>query len=310
MSPRERHDPKLTDLQLGQVPGGRPGPDGDGDEDIVARVEEELDEGLEPNEEEFEAALEEEEYEEFEEMEEHAAELKAAKEKGEKVPGPISRLYNGETSFDFVGKRKWWFLLSSIIIVAGLLSLGFRGLNLGIDFKGGSAWIVAAPGVSQTQAQSAVEAAGLTNPTVEILGAGSNEKIEVQADLNNLPADQQTAISNKVQGSLADLAHVSPAKRPALSEDLPRVGDTVVTVCCFSRTGSEPNCMARARFFAWVSLRFPEISPLPWKEVKLCWLGWMSGADWTTPSSSTASIWWKLFSATVSHSEEPELVRS
>jgi len=210
VSPRERHNPKLSDLELGQVPGGPPADDEDTDsDDVVARVEEELDEGLEPDEEELDEALEEEEYEEFEEMEEHAAERKAAKAKGEKGPGPISRLYNGETSFDFVGKRKWWFLLSSIIIIAGLLSLGFRGLNLGIDFKGGSAWIVAAPGVTQTEAQNAVEAAGLTNPTVEVLGTGANEKIEVQADLNSLPADQQTDISNKVQASLAELGHTS-----------------------------------------------------------------------------------------------------
>jgi preprotein translocase subunit SecF len=39
---------------------------------------------------------------------------------------------------NFVGYRKWWYLISAIIIVAGMISLGFRGLNLGIDFKGGN----------------------------------------------------------------------------------------------------------------------------------------------------------------------------
>jgi len=204
VSPVERHDPKLVDLEIDA--SGEPPPD-DG-ADVVERVEEELDEGLQPDEAELETALEEEEFEEFEEMEEHAAERKAAKTSSTKGPGPISRLYNGETSFDFVGRRKWWFLISSIIIVLGIFSLGIRGLNLGIDFKGGSAWIVAAPGVTQTEAVSAVEAAGLTNPTVEILGTGVNQKIEVQADLNSLPPDRQTTISNDVQASLAHLGHV------------------------------------------------------------------------------------------------------
>ena len=39
---------------------------------------------------------------------------------------------------NFVGYRKWWYLLSAVVIVAGMISLGFRGLNLGIDFKGGN----------------------------------------------------------------------------------------------------------------------------------------------------------------------------
>ena len=201
MSPVERNDPKLRDLELDDSGGSPP-------DDIVEQVEEELDAGIEPGDQELDEALDEEEYEEFEEMEEHAAELKAAKAAHQRHPGPISRLYNGETSFDFVGRKKWWFLISGIIIVVGMLSLGFRGLNLGIDFKGGQAWIVPAPGVTQTQAQDAVEAAGLSQPTVELLGTGAHQSIEVQADLNNLPAAQQVKVSNDVQGALAKLAHV------------------------------------------------------------------------------------------------------
>ncbi len=39
---------------------------------------------------------------------------------------------------DFMGKRKLWFAISGTIIIAGLISLGVQGLNLGIDFKGGT----------------------------------------------------------------------------------------------------------------------------------------------------------------------------
>jgi SecD/SecF fusion protein len=39
---------------------------------------------------------------------------------------------------DFIGKRKLWFALSGAVIIAGLISLGVQGLNLGIDFKGGT----------------------------------------------------------------------------------------------------------------------------------------------------------------------------
>jgi SecD/SecF fusion protein len=39
---------------------------------------------------------------------------------------------------DFMRRRYLWFALSGVIIVAGAASLGVRGLNLGIDFKGGT----------------------------------------------------------------------------------------------------------------------------------------------------------------------------
>jgi len=39
---------------------------------------------------------------------------------------------------DFMKYRKVWFALSGVIIIAGAISLGVRGLNLGIDFKGGT----------------------------------------------------------------------------------------------------------------------------------------------------------------------------
>ncbi len=39
---------------------------------------------------------------------------------------------------DFMRRRNWWFALSGAVILAGAISLGTRGLNLGIDFKGGT----------------------------------------------------------------------------------------------------------------------------------------------------------------------------
>lgn len=40
--------------------------------------------------------------------------------------------------FDIVGKRRWYFLLSAIVIVLGLISLLVFGLGLSIDFTGGA----------------------------------------------------------------------------------------------------------------------------------------------------------------------------
>jgi preprotein translocase subunit SecF len=124
-----------------------------------------------------------------------------------KEPSAFRRLYSGGTRFDFVGKRRWWFTISTIIIVVGLLFIAVRGLNLGIDFKGGSSWEVQATNVSVSQVTDAVQADGLQQPVVQVLGGRT---IQVQADLNNLTPSQQAATNAKVIATLAKLGHTSP----------------------------------------------------------------------------------------------------
>lgn len=125
----------------------------------------------------------------------------------EKTPGRFGRLYRGLTTVDFVGRKKTWFTISIVIILVGLVSLGVRGFNLGIDFKGGSSWEVLAPHTSVSAMESAVSAAGLTNPTVEKLGS---DTYQVTADLNNLSATQQLSVTNAVVNTMAKLAQKAP----------------------------------------------------------------------------------------------------
>jgi preprotein translocase SecF subunit len=40
--------------------------------------------------------------------------------------------------FNIVKKRYWWFALSLLVIIPGIISLLMHGLNVGIDFKGGT----------------------------------------------------------------------------------------------------------------------------------------------------------------------------
>src|SRR5487761_2051833 len=125
----------------------------------------------------------------------------------ERTPGRIGRLYRGLTTVDFVGRRKTWFTMSMIVIVVGLGSLGVRGFNLGIDFKGGSSWEVLAPHASIASITSAVESAGLRLPIVEKLGS---DTYQVPADINNLSAADQTALTNKVVNAMARAAGTTP----------------------------------------------------------------------------------------------------
>src|SRR5579875_2761359 len=85
-------------------------------------------------------------------------------------PNAFVRLFRGETSFDFAGRWRRWFAISGIIIVAGIVSLGTRGLNFSIDFKGGTVWEVPST-ASVSQVRSAVGKAvpGFGQSTIQIL---------------------------------------------------------------------------------------------------------------------------------------------
>ena len=82
------------------------------------------------------------------------------------------RLYHGETSFDFMGRKMIWFGISALIIVAGVFSLATQGLNLGIDFKGGTSWTVKAPHESVASLRDKVRPLGLGEATIQTTGNG------------------------------------------------------------------------------------------------------------------------------------------
>ena len=90
------------------------------------------------------------------------------------------RLYHGETAIDFMGRRNRWFALSGLVILLGVGALATKGLNFGIDFKGGTAWEVPAPGVSVAKARDALRSHGLAEAKIQIVGG---DRVRVQADL-------------------------------------------------------------------------------------------------------------------------------
>ncbi len=47
-------------------------------------------------------------------------------------------MYNFSEDLDLMGKRKYWFIVSAVIVIAGLSFLLINGLNLGLDFAGGT----------------------------------------------------------------------------------------------------------------------------------------------------------------------------
>lgn len=118
-----------------------------------------------------------------------------------KLSGIGGRLYRGETSIDFIGKRRRWYAFSMILIIASAATLFTQGLHLGIEFKGGSSFTVTSNNASISTAESALRDAGVTSQNIiQLIG---NDKVRVQTEpLSNV---QQ----NAVQDQLAQKFNVS-----------------------------------------------------------------------------------------------------
>ncbi|WP_426592078.1 protein translocase subunit SecF [Cellulomonas sp. McL0617] len=84
-------------------------------------------------------------------------------------------LYTGRRSYNIVGRRKIWFTISTILVILSAIFLIKPGLNPGIDFRGGSEFIVS--GVADKDQQLAIDTvqkiAPAEDPRVATVGANS-----------------------------------------------------------------------------------------------------------------------------------------
>jgi preprotein translocase subunit SecF len=111
-----------------------------------------------------------------------------------KLSGIGGRLYRGETSIDFIGKRRRWYAFSLILIIASAATLFTQGLHLGIEFKGGSSFTVTSNSASVAGAESALADAGVV--TQNIIQKIGNDKVRIQTEpLTNV---QQNAVQDKL----------------------------------------------------------------------------------------------------------------
>jgi len=111
-----------------------------------------------------------------------------------KFSGLGGRLYRGETSVDFTGKRKIWYSVSGLLILASALTLFTQGLHLGIEFKGGSSFTVTSANASVQTAETALREAGITSQT--IIQKVGNDKIRIQTDA--LTSAEQNAVESSL----------------------------------------------------------------------------------------------------------------
>lgn len=122
-----------------------------------------------------------------------------------------TRLYHGETNIDFMARRRLWFIISGVVILAGLLSLGTRQLNLGIEFSGGTSWEVPAKNTSVAKVRDALPLA-LRDAKIQSLGSGLI-RVQAEADTKRKADDitQRLAKAANVESSDISVKDVGPS---------------------------------------------------------------------------------------------------
>ncbi|MEV0352721.1 protein translocase subunit SecF [Nonomuraea sp. NPDC050680] len=80
------------------------------------------------------------------------------------------RLYRGEIDVDFVGRWKLWYSLSGFLLIVSLAGLLINGLNLGVEFKGGSVFAFKAQTATIQQVRDSFREEGVHQPIVQTAG--------------------------------------------------------------------------------------------------------------------------------------------
>jgi preprotein translocase subunit SecF len=128
----------------------------------------------------------------------------------ERKAGLGSRLYNGETNIDFIGRQRRGFILSAVVIALGLAAVILQGLNLGIDFRGGSSWEIPAD-LPVKQVQEVMAGAGFADAKVQRFTPASGDPfVRVSARVEGKDAAARDTESLVVRDKLATLAPGKP----------------------------------------------------------------------------------------------------
>jgi SecD/SecF fusion protein len=110
------------------------------------------------------------------------------------------------THIDFIGLRKYFYVASGVILLAGVISLFVKGLNPGIDFTGGRAYIVQfdKPVITEEVAKDLNASFGEL-PQVVTFGNDRQVKIITKYKINDTGVDEevQTKLYNGLKGYLS-----------------------------------------------------------------------------------------------------------
>lgn len=135
----------------------------------------------------------------------------------------ISKNLFGNLNWEFIGKRKIFYVISGIVITLGIISMFTRGLSTGVDFKGGWSYVVQLDEKANTQdIRNSLNQVIPENVEVKTYGTNNQYKITTSYRID----DQSETAGDEVEAAIIKgLAKFNVTEDNLLSES--KVGPTI-----------------------------------------------------------------------------------
>jgi preprotein translocase subunit SecF len=126
-----------------------------------------------------------------------------------------------KTNFNFIRYRKIAYGFSIILLFAGMVSLVFKGLNYGIDFRGGSEVVIRfEKNIDVGQIRSVLDATGVSG-TLKQYGMDRSFLLSTvfQGDTGQLKSLVSNALNDRIKGNPHEIVRID-AVGPSIASDL------------------------------------------------------------------------------------------
>ncbi len=177
------------------------------------------------------------------------------------------------TKVDFIGAKKWSYLVSGALIVISIASIAFKGFSYGVDFTGGRTYVVrfdksvTAEDVRasvEATFQEAAAAAGIDQYSVEVKQFGGDAQMKITTQYKNdqesteVDAEVEGLLYNALKGfyaediQLSDFTSTLENPNGIISSD--KVGPTIARD--ITRSAFIAVFLALLAIFAYIAFRF------------------------------------------------------
>lgn len=171
---------------------------------------------------------------------------------------PWSKNLFKDSNFDFVSRRRTYYIISSTIIGIGIISVLIKGFGLGVDFKGGRSYVIRfEQPIATTDVRAALEAPLGGAPEVKTYGgAGVNSdqvKVTTSYMIDNDSPDSDKQVEAAVNKGLAKISG-----NKATIQSSQKVGPTIAYDLIVSAFWS--ILLAVAVVFVFILIRFKRLA--------------------------------------------------
>ena len=148
--------------------------------------------------------------------------------------------------FDFVGKRYWFFLLSALVIVPGIISLAVFGLKPGVDFRSGTSITISlSTEVDEGQLRDEVASLGYSDAIVQKTGdtfliriPGEPTTEDKQKIVDGIQTQFETEVTVEDFSAVSPIVAAQTARNAAIAIAVASVGILLYITFAFRRMPS------------------------------------------------------------------------